>query len=142
LDSSLPGGITVSYEMIRGIGTDIVEVERIEQECHRLGGDFLQRIFTPAEIDYCESKRRKFESYAARFAAKEAFLKALGTGGRDGISWLDIEVVRDKRGRPDLMLHGRAGELARERGVAGVFLSLSHSRKLATAVTVLEGNGD
>ncbi len=128
--------------MIKGIGTDIVEVSRIERESSRLGTGFLERIFTPGEIDYCERKRRRFESYAARFAAKEAFLKALGTGGRDGISWLDIEVVRDGRGRPGLVLHGRAREIARERGVAAVFISLSHSHELATAVAVLEGNGE
>ena len=94
--------------MIYGIGTDIVEVSRIERECRRLGADFLRRVFTPEEIGYCEGKRRRFESYAARFAAKEAFLKALGTGGRDGISWLEMEVVVDGRGRPELVLRGRA----------------------------------
>jgi holo-[acyl-carrier protein] synthase len=127
--------------MIKGIGTDIVEVGRIERESARLGPGFLGRLFTPGEIDYCEQRHRRFESYAARFAAKEAFLKALGTGGRDGISWQDIEVVRDARGRPELMLRGRAEALARERGVSKVFISLSHSRELAAAVAVLEGNG-
>jgi holo-[acyl-carrier protein] synthase len=126
--------------MIKGIGTDIVEVSRIERESARLGADFLRRIFTPREIDYCEGRRRRFESYAARFAAKEAFLKALGTGGRDGISWLEIEVVRDERGRPDLVLRGRADELARERAISRVLVSLSHSHELATAVAVLEGD--
>jgi len=125
--------------MIKGIGTDIVEVSRIEKEWRRSGPDVLQRLFTPGEIDYCEGRRRRFESYAARFAAKEAFLKALGTGGRDGISWLDIEVIRDGRGRPDLVLRGRAQELAQDKGVSGVFVSLSHSGELATAVAVLEG---
>jgi holo-[acyl-carrier protein] synthase len=128
--------------MIKGIGTDIIEVGRVERESARLGPDFLQRLFTPGEIDYCESKRRPFESYAARFAAKEAFLKALGTGGRDGISWQDIEVIRDARGRPELVLRGRAEALARERGISKVFVSLSHSHEFATAVTVLEGNGE
>ncbi|MBN1917460.1 MAG: holo-ACP synthase [Verrucomicrobia bacterium] len=128
--------------MIKGIGTDIVEVDRLERESARAGSEFLQRLFTPGEIRYCESQRRRFESYAARFAAKEAFLKALGTGGRDGISWQDIEVVRDGRGRPELVLRGRAESLARSRGVSNVFVSLSHSHDLATAVTVLEGNGE
>ena len=127
--------------MIKGIGTDIVEVGRLERESARQGGGFLAGLFTPGEIEYCEGKRRRFESYAARFAAKEAFLKALGTGGRDGISWQEIEVVRDARGRPELVLRGRAEAVAHERGVSKVFVSLSHSRELATAVTVLEGNG-
>jgi len=125
--------------MIYGIGTDIVEVSRIERECRRLGADFLRRVFTPEEIGYCEGKRRRFESYAARFAAKEAFLKALGTGGRDGISWLEMEVVVDGRGRPELVLRGRARELLDEHGVTRVFVSLSHSGELAAAVAVLEG---
>lgn len=126
--------------MIKGIGTDIIEVSRIERERARLGAGFLERIFTPQEIEYCEGQRRRFESYAARFAAKEAFLKALGTGGRDGISWLEIEVVRDERGRPDLVLRGRARQIARERGIEAVLVSLSHSQELATAVAILEGN--
>ena len=128
--------------MIVGIGTDIVEVDRIEREYHRLGADFSQSLFTSGEIAYCEGRRNRFESYAARFAAKEAFLKALGTGGRDGISWQDIEVIRDERGRPDFVLRGRAQELARERGVERMYVSLSHSRQLATAVAVLEANGN
>jgi holo-[acyl-carrier protein] synthase len=128
--------------MIKGIGTDIVEVGRIERESARLGPEFLAGLFTPGEIEYCESRRRRFESYAARFAAKEAFLKALGTGGRDGISWQEIEVVRDGRGRPELVLKGHALEAARQRGVSTALVSLSHSRECATAVAVLEGNGE
>ncbi len=125
--------------MIKGIGTDIVEVERLERATQRHGRQFLDRLFTPAEIDYCESQRRRFESYAARFAAKEAFLKALGTGGRDGISWQEIEVVRGPRGRPDLAVKGHALQAARRLGVGRMFLSLSHTREMATAVIVLEG---
>jgi len=128
--------------MITGIGTDIVEVTRVEGETARLGPAFLQEVFTPAEIEYCERRRRKYESYAARFAAKEAFLKALGTGGRDGIGWQEIEIVLDDRGRPDLALRGRAKELADERGVSGVHVSLSHSRELAAAVVVLEAGDE
>lgn len=126
--------------MIKGIGTDIVEVGRLERATRRHGQGFLARLFTAAEIEYCEGKWRRFESYAARFAAKEAFLKALGTGGRDGISWQDMEVVRDARGRPELVLSGNALQAARRLGVARVFLSLSHTGGHATAVTVLEGN--
>jgi holo-[acyl-carrier protein] synthase len=125
--------------MIRGIGTDIVEVGRLERATRRHGRVFLTRLFTPAEIEYCDSQLRCFESYAARFAAKEAFLKALGTGGRDGISWQEVEVVRESRGRPELALTGNALEAAHRIGAQKVFLSLSHTRGLATAVAVLEG---
>ena len=131
-----------SCAMIKGIGTDIVEVSRVEGETARHGPEFLQQVFTAAEIEYCERRRRKYESYAARFAAKEAFFKALGTGGRDGITWQEIEIVLDGRGRPDLALRGRAKELADERGVTGVHVSLSHSRELAAAVVVLEAGGE
>jgi holo-[acyl-carrier protein] synthase len=123
--------------MIRGVGTDIVAVGRIERASRRCP-ELLERLFTATERAYCEKQHRCFESYAARFAAKEALLKALGTGGRDGISWQDMEVVRDGRGRPELVLGGQALEAARRRGVNAVHLSLSHSREYATAVVVLE----
>lgn len=125
--------------MIKGIGTDIVEVSRLERATERHGHAFLDRLFTPAEIEYCEGKAHRFESYAARFAAKEALLKALGTGGRDGISWQHMEVVRDHRGRPDLVLRANALDAARRVGAERVFLSLSHTGTVATAVVVLEG---
>lgn len=124
--------------MIVGLGTDLVEVARIAAAAERRGPALLARLFTAGEIGYCETRHYRFESFAARFAAKEAFLKALGTGARDGISWQDIEVVRDARGRPELRLTGRAHELAAERGVTNAFVSLSHTRTLATAVVVLE----
>jgi holo-[acyl-carrier protein] synthase len=125
--------------MIRGVGTDIVEVARMEAAVGRHGRAFLARLFTPAEIEYCDGQWRRYEGYAARFAAKESFLKALGTGGRDGISWQDMEVVRDVRGRPDLVVAGAARAAADRIGVSSIFLSLSHTAGLATAVVVLEG---
>lgn len=125
--------------MIKGIGTDIVEVGRLERATQRHGHTFLARLFTPAEIEYCESKSRRFQSYAARFAAKEALLKALGTGGRDGISWQHVEVVSGARGRPDLVLRENALQAARRLGADRVFLSLSHTSGMATAAVVLEG---
>jgi holo-[acyl-carrier protein] synthase len=125
--------------MIKGVGTDVVEVSRLEQATARHGHAFLARLFTPSEIEYCEGKAHRFESYAARFAAKEALLKALGTGGRDGISWQHMEVVRDPRGRPDLVLRDNALDAARRIGAERVFLSLSHTGTMATAVVVLEG---
>jgi holo-[acyl-carrier protein] synthase len=124
--------------VIAGLGIDLVEVARVEQGARRHGRRLLDRLFTPAEIAYCEPLARRYESYAARFAAKEACLKALGTGQRDGISWHDMEVVRDGLGRPELRLSGQAREAATRRGVSTVLLSLSHTRDHATAVVILE----
>lgn len=124
--------------MILGLGTDLVEVSRLEDATRRHPG-FLERVFTPAEMQYCDGQYRRFEGYAARFAAKEAFLKALGTGLRNGISWLDVEVLRHDDGRPELNLHGQAREAAAAKGVARVHLSLSHTRGVGAAVVVLEG---
>lgn len=124
--------------MIVGVGTDLVEVERVEKAARRHGRRFLDRVFTPAEVAYCDALARPFESYAARFAAKEAFLKALGTDAREGICWHDMEVARRGRGRPELVLTGNARAAAGRRRVTGVHLSLSHTRGHATATVVLE----
>lgn len=124
--------------MIQGVGTDLVDVARLQRAAARHGARLLARVFTPAEIEYCHSQSRPFESFAARFAAKEAFFKALGTAARDGISWQDMEVRRDGRSRPELVLHGRARELADARGVVQVHVSLSHTAHYATAMVVLE----
>ncbi len=124
--------------MIYGTGVDIVDISRFER-FQREGNDALfQRLFTPAEIDYCASKRRSAQHYALRFAAKEAFVKALGTGLREGMAWRDMEVVNDTFGKPELRLTGRAAELFRERGLARSFLSLSHDANAAVAFVVLE----
>lgn len=124
--------------MIVGVGTDIVEVGRLERGYERHRRRLLERLFTPREIAYCEGQAHPFESYAARFAAKEAFLKALGSCTRDGIAWPHMEVVRDGRGPPALALTGQALDAIRARGVANVFLSLSHTREYGVAVVVLE----
>jgi holo-[acyl-carrier protein] synthase len=124
--------------MIIGIGTDLIEIARIEQSVARYGERFLQRVYTSAEIEYCQSKKNAAESFAARFAAKEAAAKALGTGISRGISWLEIEVIREPSGRPILALSGRAAQRAREIGVAHTSLSLTHSRQIAMAVVVME----
>jgi holo-[acyl-carrier protein] synthase len=123
--------------MIAGIGTDIVDVERVERAVRRHPG-FLERVFTPSEIDYCDGQHRRFEGYAVRFAAKVAFLKALGTGLRDGITWQDMEVVRHPNGRPELVLRGRALDAMMERGASRAWVSLSHTRAYGVAVVVLE----
>src|SRR5467141_4998622 len=98
--------------MIIGTGVDIAEVPRIRETIERFGERFLRRIFTEGEIRYCERKARRFESYAARFAAKEAGMKALGTGWSRGVRWRDCEVVRLPGGRPTITFHGKAGEFA------------------------------
>src|ERR1700742_1146551 len=98
--------------MVIGVGTDLIEIERIEHSVARFGERFLERVFTPGEIAYCQAKKGSAESFAARFAAKEAGAKALGTGISRGVSWKEFEVKRKPGGRPTLELSGRAGELA------------------------------
>lgn len=128
--------------LIVGTGIDVAEIARIQQAVERFGERFLQRIFTPSEVRYCQRKqRRAAESLAARFAAKEAAAKALGTGIAKGVSWLEIEVTHLPGGRPTLRLHGRAAERANLLGVSHVHLSLSHGRDLAIAMVTLEGQG-
>lgn len=124
--------------MIVGSGIDLVEIERIQQSVDRYGARFLNRVFTPAEQAYCLRKRNAAESLAARFAAKEAGAKALGTGISQGVNWLEIEVVREPGGRPALAFHGRAAQRAARMGVRHAALSLTHSRTTAMASVVLE----
>jgi holo-[acyl-carrier protein] synthase len=124
--------------MIVGSGIDVVEVGRIHDSVERFGQRFLNRIFTAAEQAYCIRKRRSAESLAARFAAKEAGAKALGTGISHGVNWLEIEVTREPGGRPALRFHGRAAEIAVRLGVARSALSLTHTGELAMASVVLE----
>ena len=129
-------------EMIIGVGTDLMEIERIEHSIARFGEAFLQRVFTPGEVAYCQAKKNSGESFAARFAAKEAGAKALGTGISRGVGWKDFEVKRAASGQPSLVLSGRAAELAAALGVARISLSLTHSRELAMAVVAMEGQKD
>ena len=124
--------------MISGIGTDIVAIERFQRFVDENNTALLQRIFTEQERAYCSARRNSAASYSARFAAKEAFLKALGTGLRDGISWHDIEVAHDSLGKPELILSGRAIELFLAQGLSTAFLSLAHDGGTAVAVVVLE----
>jgi holo-[acyl-carrier protein] synthase len=125
--------------MIVGSGIDLVEVARIQYAVERYGGRFLDRIFTPAEQEYCLRKRSAAESFAARFAAKEAGAKALGTGIQRGVTWLQIEVVRDSSGKPGLVFHGGAAQIAARLGAARAVLSLTHTEALAMASVLLEG---
>ena len=125
--------------MIRGIGVDIVKVDRIERAVERWGYRFLKRIFTPAEIERCQQRARPAQCLALRFAAKEAFAKALGLGMRKGLRWRDIEVVHDDLGKPDLLLHNQAQRLLEAVEASRTWLSLSDERESAVAVVVLEG---
>ena len=125
--------------MIRGIGVDIVKVDRIEQAVERWGNRFLKRIFTAAEIERCQQRARPAQCLALRFAAKEAFAKALGLGMRKGLRWRDIEVVHDHLGKPDLLLHNQAQRLLEAMEASRTWLSLSDERESALAVVVLEG---
>jgi holo-[acyl-carrier protein] synthase len=124
--------------MIVGSGIDLVEIERIQHSHDRFGERFLNRIYTAAEQAYCLGKRSAAESLAARFAAKEAAAKALGTGINHGVTWLEIEVVRERSGRPALAFHGRAAERAERMSVRNAALSLTHTGTLAAASVVLE----
>ena len=124
--------------MIVGTGTDLIEIDRIERSIARYGQRFLDRVYTAAEQAYCRSKKSSAESFAARFAAKEAGAKALGTGISHGIGWPELEVVREPTGKPTLILHGRAAERGRALGVTHISLSLTHSRTAALAVVLME----
>ena len=127
--------------MIVGTGIDLIEIARIHQSLERFGQRFLDRVFTPAEQAYCLRKRKTAaESLAARFAAKEAGAKALGTGISRGVHWLEIEVAREPGGRPTLRFAGRAAQIALAMGVARAALSLTHTGNLAMASVVLEAD--
>jgi holo-[acyl-carrier protein] synthase len=127
--------------MIIGTGIDLAEPARLRKACERRGRRLLDRLFTEAEQGDCERALDPWPRYASRFAAKEAFLKALGTGLRDGMSWLDMEVRKDALGKPELHLSGRAAELSAQRGVLRIHLSLSDLPILSTASVVIEGPG-
>ncbi|HEY7910641.1 MAG TPA: holo-ACP synthase [Blastocatellia bacterium] len=124
--------------MIIATGIDLIEISRIGDVFERRGERFRQRVYTDAEIEYCERQQPGLESYAARFAAKEAAMKALGTGWADGVRWRDIEVVRGPEGAPRLELRGRALDRFRELGASRAHLSLTHTRDLAMAQVIFE----
>ena len=124
--------------MIVGTGIDLAEVPRIAAAIERFGERFLHRVFTADEIRYCDSKANRFERYAARFAAKEAGLKAIGTGWGRGVFWTDIEVRREPGGRPTIAFHGKAADFAAKLGVKHASLSLTHTKETAMAQVILE----
>jgi len=126
--------------MIVGTGVDLVETSRIRDVLERHGKHFVRRLYTPQEIAYCEKFKNQAERYAARFAAKEAAFKALGTGWREGVRWLDVEVTHLPSGKPQLALSGRARELAAQLGVARAELSISHADHYAVAQVIFESD--
>ena len=125
--------------MVVGIGVDIVEVRRISQALQ--GGEAMaKRVFTDAERDYCQARRNCYQHFAGRFAAKEAALKALGTGWQEGIRWKDVEVVPDQLGKPELRLHGKAMEIFEKSGGKRALVTITHAREYAVAVVVLDAD--
>lgn len=124
--------------MIVGTGVDITEVPRIKATVERFGQRFLTRVFTPEEVKYCLSKVNFAERLAARFAAKEAGMKAIGTGLRHGVTWQDVEVVRHPGGRPGVRFSGKAAEFAARLGCRQTHLSLTHTAEQAVAFVILE----
>ena len=124
--------------MIVGIGVDLAEVDRIREAIERHGQRFIDRIYTEKEIAYVERKANKFERYAARFAAKEAGMKAVGTGWKRGVRWRDFEVTNLPSGRPTLQLHGEAAKFAESLGVRNIALSITHTAAQGMAIVIME----
>ncbi len=123
--------------MIIGIGTDIIEVRRIKRLLEKQKR-FKERIFTSGEIEYCEHKTNSAQNYAARFAVKEAFLKAIGTGWREGVAFKEIEVVNNEKGKPELVLSGKAKTISEEMETTNIQVSISHLKDLAIGFVILE----
>ena len=123
--------------MIIGIGTDLIEVERINKQLAKDLG-FKERVFTDNEIKYCDQKKFNAQNYAARFAAKEAFFKAIGSGWRGGMAFREIEVINDDLGKPGIILHGKVKNYVNKLGVLRVHVSLTHIKEVASAMVILE----
>lgn len=123
--------------MIYGVGIDLIEVQRVARLLEK-GIRFKERIFTSREREYCEAKRNNAQNYAARFAAKEAFFKALGTGWSGGLTFRDVEILNDRLGKPEITLHGKAREAAARLGIRRINVSLTHIREMASSIVTLE----
>lgn len=123
--------------MIFGIGTDIIEVERIKKQLESNSG-LKEKLFTINEIAYCETKKNKAQHYAARFAAKEAFLKAIGTGWRDGLQFNEVEVTKDQLGKPLIVLYGKTKEFVATINITNIQVSLSHIKDMVNAIVIIE----
>lgn len=124
--------------MICGIGVDLVEIGRMRAVLERWGDRFTRRVFTPDEIAICRKRAFPSSAFALRFAAKEAFAKAMGLGMTRGMIWRDIEVFNDSRGKPGLKIHGRSARVCSERGVTDIHLSLTDEKAYGIAMVVLE----
>lgn len=124
-----------------GVGIDIIEIDRIRLAVERRGDRFLDKVFTNSEKHYCNAKPNRFASFAARFAAKEAVLKAIGTG-LGSCAWKDVEITREDGQRPEVLLGGTAADLAKEKGISVVLISMSHNRSQAVAFAVAAGMGE
>ena len=127
--------------MIFGIGTDILDVDRIKKKLSASGMDLMERLFTAEEIEYCTagaSQNVEAQRFAGRFAAKEAFLKALGTGLRSSITWHDMVISHTSMGKPEMRVRGRAASILDENRITAIHLSISHTKTFATAMVVLE----
>ena len=127
--------------MIIGTGVDILETSRVEEALRRHGERFAKRVCTLTEIAYCGEFKNQAERLAARFAAKEAAFKALGTGWGEGVRWVDVEITHSPSGKPELILRGRAEEIARRMGVTRTAVSISHSDRYVVAQVIFEANG-
>jgi len=125
--------------MIVGMGIDVAEVKRIREVFESQGERFVRRVYTEAEAAYCEQFKNKYERYAGRFAVKEAAMKALGTGWSRGVRWVDVEVVRQRGGRPTLELKGEAKKIADGMGVKNIAVSITHTAEQAMAQVIFEG---
>jgi len=125
--------------MILGTGVDLAEVDRIRKAIERFGARFIRRVYTAGEIAYVERKANRYERYAGRFAAKEAGMKAIGTGWKRGVRWQDFEVANLPSGKPTLRLYGEAAKVATQLGVKSISLSLTHTAELGMAHVILEG---
>jgi holo-[acyl-carrier protein] synthase len=123
--------------MIKGTGIDIIDIPRIKKKTTE-DPRFIEKLFTETEITYCEAKFRKEIHYAARFAAKEAFFKAMGTGWRDGMKWTDISIENDDLGKPEIKLQGKTLENFKEKNFENIHLSISHTREYAVALVIIE----
>ncbi|NLN96194.1 MAG: holo-ACP synthase [Bacteroidales bacterium] len=123
--------------MVFGIGTDIIEVERIKKQLENNSG-LREKLFTSHEIAYCENKKNKAQHYAARFAAKEAFLKAIGTGWREGLKFNEIEVTNDKMGKPMIVLSGKTKDFVDQINITNIQVSLTHIKDVVNAIVIIE----
>lgn len=123
--------------MILGIGTDLIEVERVAEKMEKKAG-FMELVFSAHEIEHCETMSRKYEHYAARFAAKEAFLKAMGTGWRNGTAFNEIEIYNDKEGKPELRFLGNTADTISGMRFGKISVSLSHLKSIASAIVIIE----